>query len=251
MMSGNIPQGSWQGLGLALIIALGLQVVLAFSLHQSSQSERLIIPQEPIEVELLTPPVAPSPAPRQPSPPAPPKAAEPTPPRPEPKPTPKPEPRPEPKVAPKPAPKPVPRPAPEPEPVTRPEPTSSPPAQAQSRPVPAAPALMASPAPPSPEPARPSGSVTVGAKPDYLSNPAPEYPMLARRRGWSGTVLLKVRVSASGSPREIRLLKGSGHEILDTAAQEAVQGWRFVAAMRNGEPVESWVEVPVRFELKS
>lgn len=235
MMSGNIPQGSWRGLGLALIAALGLQMALAFSLRQSSQSERLTIPQEPIEVELLTPPVAPSPAPRQPSPPAPPKAAEPTPPKPEPKP--------EPKPAAKPA-----------EPEQGPEPDSLPapmPTPAMSRSAPSAPAPMASLAPPSPAPARPSGSETVGAKPDYLSNPAPEYPMLARRRGWSGTVLLKVRVSASGSPREIRLLKGSGHEILDTAAQEAVQSWRFVAAKRNGEPHESWVEVPVRFELKS
>ncbi|MEK8090048.1 energy transducer TonB [Thermithiobacillus plumbiphilus] len=247
MTAGNLPRASWQGLGLALIIALGLQAALAFSLHQSSQPERLTIPQEPIEVELLTPPVAPSPAPRQPSPPAPPKAAEPTPPKPEPKPTPKPE-R---KVAPKPEPKPAVKPAepePNPEPVTQPAPTPAPP---MARPAPPASASVASPAPPSPAPARPSGSATVGAKPDYLSNPAPEYPMLARRRGWSGTVLLKVRVSASGSPREIRLLKGTGHEILDTAAQEAVQGWRFVAAKRNGEPVESWVEVPVRFELKS
>lgn len=98
---------------------------------------------------------------------------------------------------------------------------------------------------------RPAGNALVVGRPDYLSNPPPAYPALARRRGWAGTVLLKVRVSASGAAREVQLLKGSGHEVLDHAARQAVEGWRFIPSKYNGEPVESWVEVPVRFELAS
>lgn len=250
MMSGNLPQGPWLNLGLALIAALGLQMTLVFSVRQSSQPERVEIPPEPMEVELLIPPMAPSPAVRQPSALSPPRTATPTPP----KPVPKLESEPEHKETSKPTLKPAPQATREPEPVTRPEPI--PPAESRPAPAvlssaPAASVPMASPVPTGAAPSPSSGSETVGAKPDYLSNPPPDYPMLARRRGWRGTVLLKVRVSASGSPREIRLIKGSGHDMLDTAAQDAVQGWRFVPARKSGEPVESWVEIPVRFELNA
>lgn len=91
----------------------------------------------------------------------------------------------------------------------------------------------------------------VTATPNYEHNPAPSYPPLARRRGWTGTVLLKVQVSASGTVLDVQLAKSSGHEVLDEAAQQAVVSWQFSPAMDNGVPVASWVEVPVRFELTS
>ena len=34
----------------------------------------------------------------------------------------------------------------------------------------------------------------------YLKTPAPDSPSLAQRRGWEGTVLLRVHVLASGMP---------------------------------------------------
>ena len=62
----------------------------------------------------------------------------------------------------------------------------------------------------------------------YLKNPAPEYPSLAQRRGWEGTVLLRVHVLASGKPGEIQIQKSSGREALDDAALSAVKRWSFV-----------------------
>lgn len=91
----------------------------------------------------------------------------------------------------------------------------------------------------------------VSATPNYEHNPAPSYPPLARRRGWTGIVLLKVQVSASGTVLDVQLAKSSGHEVLDEAAQQAVASWQFSPAMDDGVPVTSWVEVPVRFELTS
>ena len=83
----------------------------------------------------------------------------------------------------------------------------------------------------------------------YLDNPEPEYPMLSRRRQEEGVVLLRVLVSASGSPVQVTIDRSSGFERLDKAAVETVRRWRFVPARIGTEPVEAWVIVPVEFSL--
>jgi periplasmic protein TonB len=37
---------------------------------------------------------------------------------------------------------------------------------------------------------------------------------------------------------------------LDRSALSAVRRWRFEPARRGAQPIETWVQVPVRFELK-
>jgi protein TonB len=86
--------------------------------------------------------------------------------------------------------------------------------------------------------------------PRYDINPPIAYPPLARRRNFEGTVLLDVRVSVDGRAVEVRLAQSSGHSVLDRSALLAVKGWRFEPAYRDAQPIETWVEVPVRFELK-
>ena len=83
----------------------------------------------------------------------------------------------------------------------------------------------------------------------HLDNPAPDYPPLARRRGWQGTVKLKVRVLDNGKPEEIRVQTGSGFASLDEAAIDAVRRWRFIPAQRGNVAVDEWVLVPVEFRL--
>lgn len=85
----------------------------------------------------------------------------------------------------------------------------------------------------------------------YRDNPAPPYPGPARRRGHEGTVLLTVEVLVEGTTGRIRVVKSSGHPLLDEAALQAVGEWRFEPAMKNGTPIPSWVEVPVRFVLNA
>lgn len=88
------------------------------------------------------------------------------------------------------------------------------------------------------------------ARPDYSVNPKPPYPMLARRRGEHGTVLLRVRVRADGSVAETEVKQSSGSTLLDDAALRTVRTtWRFTPARLDGVPIESWVEVPIRFVL--
>ncbi|TRO77690.1 energy transducer TonB [Pseudomonas aeruginosa] len=143
-----------------------------------------------------------------------------------------------------PPPKPVPKPKPKPKPQPRPKP--APKAVEPAPPAPPQPA--APPAPPAPA-AAPAPLTPPSANAGYLHNPAPEYPALAMRRGWEGTVLLRVHVLASGSPSEIQVQKSSGREALDQAAVKAVKRWSFVPAKRGDKAEDGWVSVPIDFKL--
>lgn len=87
------------------------------------------------------------------------------------------------------------------------------------------------------------------ARPNYLHNPHPPYPPLAKRRGLTGSVVLKVLVGKEGGAKEVAVRSSSGHAVLDQAALATVAGWRFTPARRGEVPVESWVDVPIRFAL--
>ncbi|AXN23545.1 energy transducer TonB [Pseudomonas aeruginosa] len=100
-----------------------------------------------------------------------------------------------------------------------------------------------------PPPPKPVPKPKPKPKPQPRPKPAPEYPALAMRRGWEGTVLLRVHVLASGSPSEIQVQKSSGREALDQAAVKAVKRWSFVPAKRGDKAEDGWVSVPIDFKL--
>ena len=88
------------------------------------------------------------------------------------------------------------------------------------------------------------------SRPRYDINPPPRYPRAARRRNYQGTVILAVRVTTDGRAAEVKVAESSGHAVLDESALKAVRQWLFTPARRGTRPVETWVEVPVRFELR-
>ena len=94
------------------------------------------------------------------------------------------------------------------------------------------------------------GGAIVEAKPEYLSNPAPRYPAKARQNGWEGLVVLHVQVSPNGHPRKLEIEQGSGYDILDQSAVNAVSEWVFRPAEVAGIAIGSSVRVPVRFKLE-
>lgn len=59
---------------------------------------------------------------------------------------------------------------------------------------------------------------------------APVYPSLARRRGQEGTVWVGIHV-VNGMLQEARILRSSGHALLDRAATDAIELWRFQAGL--------------------
>lgn len=90
----------------------------------------------------------------------------------------------------------------------------------------------------------------VEARPLYRANPPPNYPAMARKREYTGHVVLEVLVGQDGSVADLRLFSSSGHAILDNAAISSVKTWIFEPGMRGEEKVEMWVRVPIRFELR-
>lgn len=88
------------------------------------------------------------------------------------------------------------------------------------------------------------------AQPLYRRNPDPPYPLAARRRRQEGAVLLAVRVAADGNAVSVTVKRSSGFKVLDDAAAAAVTKWEFEPARDDSRPVESEIEVPVRFKLE-
>jgi len=96
----------------------------------------------------------------------------------------------------------------------------------------------------------PANQTIIEARPLYRINPLPKYPAMARKRGYTGHVVLEVLVDQDGSVANLSLFSSSGHAILDNAAISSVKAWIFEPGMRGEEKVEMWVRVPIRFELK-
>jgi len=150
-------------------------------------------------------------------------------------------------------PEPPPMPEPAPMVVPTPEPAASEASQAQPASVqPATPALSTESVSPSAEAQMPGPdqAEVQASVPLYHLNPPPAYPAVARRRNYQGTVRLDVLVDRQGRAAEVRLAQSCGYAMLDRSAVKSVGQWRFEPARRFGHPIEMWVQVPVRFELR-
>ena len=88
------------------------------------------------------------------------------------------------------------------------------------------------------------------AIPMLKQNPPPVYPKSARRRGYQGSVILKVLVTENGRVEKVEIDKSCGYAILDRTAFSAVRDWQFKPGIKNGKKIKMWVKVPVRFKLK-
>lgn len=132
------------------------------------------------------------------------------------------------------------------------EPSSTPAPSAAAAPT-AAPAGAA----PAPDKA-PMTVAAAGPGPLVVTNPRfrerpvpPSYPRRALDLGQEGEVIVRALVGPGGDSREVKLWRSSGVAALDEAALRAVRRWAFEAARIDGRPVEAWVEVPVRFQLRT
>ena len=83
---------------------------------------------------------------------------------------------------------------------------------------------------------------------EILSKPTPIYTDAARTLKIEGEVLLDVEFTAMGEIRVLKVVRGLGHG-LDESATRAVQAMRFRPAQRNGEPVDIRMTVNIVFRL--
>ena len=83
---------------------------------------------------------------------------------------------------------------------------------------------------------------------EILFKPRPAYTPEARQMHIEGEVLLDVMFGASGQIRVLRVVKGLGHG-LDESAQRAAQQIRFNPAKKDGQPYDSDAVVHIVFAL--
>lgn len=94
------------------------------------------------------------------------------------------------------------------------------------------------------------GDQVIPAGPDpKVRNREPAYPDEAVRRGEQGAVILLIQVSPEGLASGVDIARSSGFTLLDRAARDAVATWRFVPAVRDGQPIASSMSMRIQFML--
>jgi protein TonB len=82
-----------------------------------------------------------------------------------------------------------------------------------------------------------------------LKGVAPRYPAAARKAGWEGLVVARVRVDTRGRAVSVFIRESSGYPLLDQAVTRAVRKWMFTPATQAGKAIDSFHDVKVRFRL--
>ena len=95
----------------------------------------------------------------------------------------------------------------------------------------------------------PDEFIAVDIMPEMIRTCAPEYPDSAKAAGIEGKVYVKALVDKTGKVASVKLLKTSGHDVLDRAAVAAVPECKFKPALIDEKPVAVWVTFPIQFQL--
>lgn len=77
-----------------------------------------------------------------------------------------------------------------------------------------------------------------------------EYPLHMWDQDMEGETLLRVRVGDTGGVDSVEVVESSGYASFDSAAVAGARRLRFTPARQNGERIEVWAQVPVRFSKK-
>jgi protein TonB len=105
---------------------------------------------------------------------------------------------------------------------------------------------------PAPPALPPAGPVRVGAlikAPELIHKVQPTYPDIAVAAQLEGVVILEAAVGVDGQVASVRVLASRNH-LLDAAAIDAVQHWRYAPLLLNGKPVAFVLTVTVDFSLR-
>ncbi len=86
-------------------------------------------------------------------------------------------------------------------------------------------------------------------KPRIINRIQPIYPAQARRKEINGRVMLRFVVDREGRVRNVKVVRARPEGIFEENAIEAVRKWRFKPGYFSGEPVNTRVTVPIKFEM--
>jgi protein TonB len=96
-----------------------------------------------------------------------------------------------------------------------------------------------------PGPAQPA----VVEEAETVDAPPPAYPRPAVRKQQEGRVVLLADVRADGTVEKVRVESTSGFPLLDDAAIDALERWRFKSRVANGKATPFVARVPFQFSI--
>ncbi len=79
--------------------------------------------------------------------------------------------------------------------------------------------------------------------------PKPTIPDDLRADALDKTCVVRFTISPDGTPSKVEIAQSSGSDELDRAALDAAKLWKFRPATRDGEPVESQVNLHIQFQV--
>ncbi|MFC2161637.1 energy transducer TonB [Acidobacteriota bacterium] len=85
-------------------------------------------------------------------------------------------------------------------------------------------------------------------RPEIIHQVEPVYPERARRAGIEGIVMMRVKTDSEGNVNTVTVLR-SDSTILNQAAIDAVNQWKYQPIYRNGVPIPIVTTVAVKFRL--
>jgi protein TonB len=69
-------------------------------------------------------------------------------------------------------------------------------------------------------------------------------------QGSEGVVGVRALILSTGEVRTVDVTDSSGSDALDRAAVDAVRGWRFAPAARDGAPIDAYVTLRIRYVVR-
>jgi protein TonB len=89
----------------------------------------------------------------------------------------------------------------------------------------------------------------VDRPPEIISRVEPHYPRTARSRRLSGKIVVKFLVDPQGRVEKQSILEANPQGVFESSVLEAVARWRFKPGYYKGQPVSTWIVVPLQFKL--
>jgi TonB family protein len=82
-----------------------------------------------------------------------------------------------------------------------------------------------------------------------VQSPLPAYTQEAGKKHVEGSVLLEVVIGKDGLARNVKVLRGLGYGLDESAVDAVAKHWVFKPGMLNGQPVSVSAHIEVSFRL--
>ena len=87
-------------------------------------------------------------------------------------------------------------------------------------------------------------------KPVSIAALKPHYPYRARRMGIEGYVMVRFLVDREGHARKVSIIDAEPDGVFEETVRSTVPRWRFKPGRKDGRPVDTWVEMTIRFGME-